>query len=473
MSSTPATIRTAWAIGLVALSLGLLAQLLFVEAAIGVNVPISTAAVLLAGWIVRGSSRPVPRPLDAWFAPGALILSAFVALRGDPMLLALDVLGAMALTGAALASFVPMLRASSRGGRWTPVVRGVLIATPLVLLFAILFASADAVFSRIVGDLLDWHLDLGSLPGRLVIVVVAAWLAAGVLVFVSVGEEHVPDAEVLMAWERRPRLGATEAVTVLIVLDLLFATFVALQGAYLFGGRDTLAASGLTYAEYARRGFFELLAVALVVGGLTLALETFVRRRTRAYLVGAISLVILTVAVLASALLRLRLYQEAYGWTELRFYVLAAIAWLAIGSLTAVFTLATDRSRWLLHAMLVVSFAFALAFNLIGPVRLVAERNIERAIHPELVAPGGESGLDVAYLASLGDDAIPVLAKHLCDLPASLGAEAEAALADQVSWLRHDDPGRAWQAWNLSRERGRDTVIRTPTIPVICLLSGP
>ncbi|HLE59749.1 MAG TPA: hypothetical protein VJA85_08895, partial [Candidatus Limnocylindria bacterium] len=105
MSSTPATIRTASAIGLVALSLGLLAQLLFVEAAIGVNVPISTAAVLLAGWIVRDSSKPVPRPLDAWFAPGALILSAFVALRGDPMLLALDVLGAMALTGAALASF--------------------------------------------------------------------------------------------------------------------------------------------------------------------------------------------------------------------------------------------------------------------------------------------------------------------------------------------------------------------------------
>jgi len=511
MSSTPATIRTASAIGLVALSLGLLAQLLFVEAAIGVNVPISTAAVLLAGWIVRDSSKPVPRPLDAWFAPGALILSAFVALRGDPMLLALDVLGAIALTSAALASFsgvqvversfpaimalaahlsrsalvdggrplvtlartVPMLGVSSRGGRWTPVARGVLIAAPLVLLFVILFASADAVFSRLVGDLLDWHLDLGSLPGRLVVAVVAAWLTAGLLVFVSRGEEHVPDAEVLMAWERRPRLGATEAVTVLIVLDLLFATFVALQGAYLFGGRDTLAASGLTYAEYARRGFFELLAVALVVGGLTLALESFVRHRTRAYLVGAISLVILTVAVLASALLRLRLYQEAYGWTELRFYVLAAIAWLAIGSLTAVLTLATDRSRWLPHGMLVVSFAFALAFNLIGPVRLVAERNIERAIHPELVAPGGESGLDVAYLASLGDDAIPVLAEHLCDLPASLGAEAEAALADQVSWLRHDEPGRAWQAWNLSRERGRDTVIRTPTIPVICLLSAP
>ena len=63
----------------------------------------------------------------------------------------------------------------------------------------------------------------------------------------------------------------------LLVLDLLFLAFVALQGAYLFGGQDTLAAGGMTYAEYARRGFFELLVAAFVVGGLVLAAEATVR----------------------------------------------------------------------------------------------------------------------------------------------------------------------------------------------------
>ena len=131
----------------------------------------------------------------------------------------------------------------------------------------------------------------------------------------------------------------------------------------------------------------------------------------------AIGLVVLTAVVLGSALLRLRLYQEAYGWTELRFYVLAAILWLAIGCVLAVLSLGADRSHWLLHAMVAVSIVFGLAFNVIGPVRLVAEQNVERAVHPELVAPGGETGLDLAYLGTLGDDALPVLVENLCRLP--------------------------------------------------------
>jgi hypothetical protein len=252
---------------------------------------------------------------------------------------------------------------------------------------------------------------------------------------------------------------------VLVVLDVLFIGFVVLQGTYLFGGRDTLEASGLTYAEYARRGFFELLAVAFLVGGLILAAERFVRDRPRAYVLAAIGLVVLTIVVLASALLRLRLYQGAYGWTELRFYVLAAIIWLALGALMAVVTLATDRSRWLLHGVVVLSFGFGLAFNMIGPVRLVTEQNIQRALDPELVAPGGETGLDIYYLASLGDDALPPLAEHRCDVP--LSEATYQALDMRISLLAGDEGGGAWQAWNLSRERAKEL-----RFEAICLLAA-
>jgi hypothetical protein len=261
------------------------------------------------------------------------------------------------------------------------------------------------------------------------------------------------------AWQRRARLGTAESVTVLVALDLLFAGFVALQATYLFGGGDTLAATGLTYAEYARRGFFELLAVALAIGALILALEGFVARRSRIYLAAAIGLVVLTLVVLASAYLRLRLYQDAYGWTELRFYVLAAIAWLAIGAVGAIYAILTDRTAWLLHGMLVLSVAFGLAFNLIGPVRFVAEQNVARALNPELVAPGGRGGLDVWYLASLGDDAIPVLAEAASRLPAAADRQSVAiALEDRAVYLSGTE--HAWQAWNLSRERARSLLTR-------------
>ena len=503
MRSAPAIVRNATGIGLVALAAGLLAQFLFVDAAFGINVPIATAALLLAGWIVRGPARPAPRRLDAWLAPGAVILSAFVALRGDGTLVALDVLGAIALSGAALASFgglrvlerpfaaivalagrlalsgvvrgnrpfaalagvMSTLRGPSRTGRFAPVLRGLLIALPLVLVFVALFSSADAVFAQITRDLFDWDLDLGSLPGRLAVLAVVAWVTAGLLTFVASGED-CPRTPTESVSAGRPGLGSAEAVTVLVVLDLLFIGFVVLQGTYLFGGRDTLDASGLTYADYARRGFFELMAVAFLVAGLILALESFVRIRTRPYVLAAIGLVLLTIVVLASAFLRLRLYQDAYGWTELRFYVLAAIAWLAIGALLAAVTLARNQTRWLVHGVLVLSFLFGLAFNVIGPVRFIAEQNMQRAIHPELVAPGGETGLDVYYLAFLGDDALSVMAENLCVLPGPVSKQTREALTMWKGWLDRDPAGKAWQAWNLSRERARDT-----RLPSVCPMS--
>lgn len=502
MGNGTAVLRNAGAIAIAAVAIGLLAQWLFVDTLLGVNAPIGLAALLAAAWLVRPASRPRPRARDAWLAAAAVTFSAFAALRGDMNLVNLDLLGALGLGGAALAAFAGFpvvdqaagrivalgaqmaLFATVAGGRVLrslrdgmprdtarsslrragPVLRGLAIALPLVILFVALFAAADAVFARIAGDLFDWNLELGTLPARIAVVLVVGWLSAGLFTFVaSGGDGQTTPGE---ADRGKLRLGSGEATTVLVVLDLLFAAFVALQGAYLFGGQDTLAASGLTYAEYARRGFFELLVAAFVVGGLVLAAEATVARRTRAYLVAAVSLVILTAVVLGSALLRLRLYQEAYGWTELRFYVLAAIVWLAIGCLLAVVALAANRSRWLIRAMLGVSIMFGLAFNVIGPVRLVAEQNVARAVHPELVAPGGQEGLDLHYLASLGDDALPVLAENLCKLPAAVGANAYDVVKAWTERLDSDGAGRPWQAWNLSRERARDL-----KVPTVCLLS--
>lgn len=497
MATEAAGVRNISAIGLAAVAIGLLGQWLFVDTALGINAPIAVAALLAAAWVLRPATRPRPRARDAWLPIAALTLSAFAAVRGDANLVALDMLGAVALTGAALASFGGLEvvdrsfegllalvarvtvsatiagaavvtavrgnfpRAEDRSAlvRAAPILRGLLIALPLVILFVVLFAAADAVFARIADDLFSLSIDLGSLPARVAVTVLGAWLAAGLLVFVVAGDDGGP-APGGVATRAPGRLGSGEATTVLVVLVLLFAGFVALQGAYLFGGQDTLAASGLTYAEYARRGFFELLAVAFVVGLLIVALEATVRRRTRAYLAAAMGLVALTTVVLGSALLRLRLYQEAYGWTELRFYVLAAIAWLAIGCVVAIVTLATDRSRWLLHGMLGLSLLFGLAFNLIGPVRLVAEQNLERAVHPELVAPGGVSGVDLRYLSSLGDDVVPSLLGALPALPEDLRREAQSLLDARAAALAEDGSTTTWQAWNWSREWARSRLVR-------------
>jgi hypothetical protein len=285
----------------------------------------------------------------------------------------------------------------------------------------------------------------------------AAWLTAGLLVFVSRG--HGGDDAVASSGPTRGRLGSTEAATLLVALDLLFAVFVILQATYLFGGRSTLDAGGLTYAEYARRGFFELLAVAFVVGGLVLSLEAFVNRRSRAYLASCLLLVALTVVVLASAFLRLRLYQDAYGWTELRFYVLAAIIWLAIGAIGAMVCLVLDRTRWLPHGMVMLSVAFGLAFNVIGPARYIAEQNVARAVDPSLAPADASTSLDLWYLAGLGDDSLIVIADRFPQaLPPDSLPEARHVLRLRAAELARDRGADDWQAWNLSRERIRALV---------------
>ena len=254
-------------------------------------------------------------------------------------------------------------------------------------------------------------------------------------------------------------LGTTEALVVLVAVDLSSACSSRLQVAYLFGGLDTLAAAGMTYSAYARRGYFELVAAAALSGGILVVLEYQVARATRAYMALAIGLVGLTLVVLAiAAVLRLQLYQDAYGWTELRLYVAVSIAAMAATLATMAAFLATDRTRWLGHAMAVIGVVALVGLNVLAPAAFVAERNLERVIDPSLVPPDGEVALDADYLGVLPDDAIPALVAALPRLP-----EAEAALdpapARRAANRAGCAPGvRRPFAWNLGRERARDAL---------------
>jgi hypothetical protein len=471
-------IRDAPRVLLLAATIGVLAQLLFVGVGLGLNMPLAVIAVLAAGWRLRRPGLPMRRD-DVWLPVAAIGFSLFFALRGDRMLLAFDFTASIVLTGLALAAFaghrvsaLPIGEIMVLGARlfgWASVAagpalaslgrpslprtrgtiavgvgRGLMLGLPLTVIAVILFASADAAFAQLLEELTRIDVRLGDLPGRIIFGIAVAWLTAGALAFVS---DATDQTAIVRSAGSRLRLGSTEAMTVLALLDFVFAVFVALQAAYLFGGLDTLALTGMTYAEYARRGFFELVAVAILAGSTVLALEALVTPRTRAYVAAALLLTALTGVVLASAVLRLRLYQEAYGWTELRFYVLTAIVFLGLGIVLAARALLTGRSQRLLHQLFALGFAVALVVNVIGPVRFVTEANIERAQRPELVPPNGSTGFDVDYLAVLDTDAVGPLVDALPELDPDLSARVQAALAAR----RGTDAGRDWQDWSLSR----------------------
>jgi hypothetical protein len=348
-----------------------------------------------------------------------------------------------------------------------PLGRGLFLALPIAVIFATLFASADPIFRRTMADLLGWQLELGGLPGRVLFVVACSWLAAGLLSVSAVGIPEVSGSSLGAAARTgivvpAGRLGAAEALIVLVVIDAVVGLFVGLQVAYLFGGQNTLLAAGLTYSDYARRGFFELVAAACLAGAVVVVLEATVARRSRPYLVAMLGLLALTAVVLVSAALRLRLYQDAYGWTELRLYVLTTIVSLAAALVLMTGLAVANRMRWLGHGLAVIGVAALVALNVLAPSAFVAARNVERVIDPTLVAPGGHAGLDATYLGVLPDDAVPILVQALPGLPARERQAVLTILHERKAELATDPAFASPAAWNLGRERARESLTTLP-----------
>jgi hypothetical protein len=509
-----------------AAAIGLAAQALLLDNLLGVNAPILAGCLLGAAFMLRPADRridpldrwlpptamaislgvavradPVLLELDL-AAACALLGASIAAIAGEAVTrrsaIRVVELGFLVVgwAGVGVLRVTPALHrpadpdADPIGTRlpaWAgPVARGLLIAIPVLLVFGSLFSAADVAFERLMSRLFTWNVDLGEVPIRLVVAFLIAWVAAGLLAVASgalgpildddrgampveplpqsLGAAAVglPDPNGSAAMVPPVRLGAIEAATILIAVDALFGIFVILQIAYLFGGQDTLAATGLPYAQYARSGFFELVWVAVLAGGLLATVHAIAARRTSALVGAGLALAGLTAVVLASALLRLRIYQDAYGWTELRFYVLATIVWLALGIGITIALLARDRMRWLLHGLAMLAIVVLVGINLVGPTRLIAEQNVARVLDPSLVPPDGKSGLDVTYATRLGDDAVPAL---VTALPALDPANRSALLRQLQS--RRDALGAAeavgWPSWNLGRELARQALVALPS----------
>jgi hypothetical protein len=445
------------------------------------------AAVLVAFGtaVVVVSARAAPLRLETVvYAGGALALSSMAAVRSAEWVVAVDVLAAGALATLAIlggATWTDLGRASvvvtSRGmeagpflargvgrlmvGRqFSPALRGVVLAGALVVVFGGLFVSADRVFAELAQDLL--LPDLSLLPARAAIFVAVAVVSTALITagprFAHLGPPRLLEAVRTATFgeqaERRPWAGLSpvEWVVPLGLLDLLFAAFVWVQFAYLFGGRGrVVGTTGLTFAEYARQGFFQLVAVAALSLVVVASAWRWARRRQpRDYRVLDVLLGVLlalNLVVLASALQRLVLYEQEFGFTRLRISVHAVILWLAGVLVLVILAGVLRRGSWLPRAVVALSAAGLLVFNVFNPDGLVAARNVERYAETDKI--------DVFYLAVLSPDAVPSLSA----LPL---AKRECALAPHRELL--DEP-EAWPAWNLGRARARAELERTPPVP--------
>ncbi|GGJ76102.1 hypothetical protein GCM10010123_02600 [Pilimelia anulata] len=441
---------------------------------VGIGWPLAGACVLGAVVAVArtGPLDPADRRARLGWSAAALALLSVLAFRNAWWLVAFCVLGALGCTalaivggrsirgiafgllGAPLAAVrgLPwlgrtLLAPAGRGGtggegvdRRAATVRRVVVATlgtlGVLIVFGGLLASADAAFdellSRVLPDITAATVFSGGflLAAGGLIALAGAFTAAAPL---DRGGLESPGAPRLGRWEWAAPTGA---------LVLLFAGFVAVQATALFGGRKHLAATaGLSVAEYARGGFWQLAVVTVLTLLVLLAITRWARREDAGdrallrWLLGPLCL--LSLVIVASALGRMYVYQQVYSFTGERIFVMAVEGVLGLVFVLVLVAGLRGDGRWIPRAIVALQVAMLLALAALNPEGYAARRNLDRYERDGVI--------DLWYVRALSADAAPALA----ELPADLRRCALGKLPSRLG-----GPER-WYEWNLGRHRAR------------------
>lgn len=407
-------------------------------------------------------------------AVSAIAMSPWLAVRSSPWVLGPDVIAVLGLTtltvtgpsavdtlqslvrrlwsmvpsafdtpsevGSALRAGIPAGSPDHRRG----IIRGIALALPVAAVLAALLASGDRFFASLLGDA-----GIGSALGHGVIAVMAGLVWFSLLVANRrVGQLSTPDPEhVAGNGNRSDRLGHVEIGVILGALTILLGVYVSSAIAAALSGRAYVERkTGLTYAEYARSGFFQLTAVVAIVVAVLLAVRSGVSRSTvrRRLLVLAVVVVLLTLGVVGVSVSRLQTYRSVYGLTMLRFSTTVFALWLGVVLVLTAMSMVLARVHSVFVSLVVVSCALTLTgVNASNPEAMVARENITRIG----TLNADPSGFDGDYLAdALSDDAVPTIA----DLLARVAGDERVALRALV--CREDRADHGW-SWNLSRAR--------------------
>lgn len=448
-----------WVIWTFAAAVGLL---VFVRSGFSIGSPVtwfSILAVVIAG----GASITA----DEFFR--ALICLSVILLLAVSMLLSVDPRAERIKAGyvvlAAPIAFVLALAESLRratealnlirSSKARAIVRGVAITIPILLGFALLLSGADPIFALWRDTIHDLIADWDFVPRTIFFLGMLA-IALGAFGYAERGVvATIPSITPSIASPDRNSqrwFGSTERLILLGGVALLFWLFLAVQLSYLFGNLPSVVGSGVTFAEYARRGFGELSVVASFTAVLIILSERYGKVDDRYSLLRIITLSVIVAVflLLASAFHRVSLYEQAYGYTTARLYAQAYMIVVAISLIALVREVMTslEPSRLFVRAWMTAALTFVVLIYW-NHQAWIANRNID------LYATTGK--LDTVYLTKdLSPDAIPTIVRRLSTLPEPAKSQLRAAVK-----LRYKNDGSKdrWFEWNLAIANARDALI--------------
>lgn len=376
---------------------------------------------------------------------------------------------------------------------------GLIASVPLLIVVVALLSSADGIFNECLSGFPEWLNHLTLTPGFPRVIWI---LIAGVLLFgyvwgfvqpmqyeaekrenahwkngkaitaaseiekredVSVNSiqekpssssmiegqtaNKISPETISMHVHREPiRLDPVIVGTMLLVINCVYVLFVLVQFSYLFGAGEGHLPSDLSYAEYARSGFVELVLVTGINFFILIIALQFTRSNGKiGSVVHQVLLFVLvgcSAIMLYSAFIRLNLYEQAYGYTYIRFLVHAFMIFLALLLLIAALRI-RYTSIPLIRWYIVLSLSAYVTVNYVGMDHRIAELNIERYHQTGIV--------DASYLASLSADAVPLLREFAeSDYP-----DLKGEMLERQANFDLDETVRSWVSFNMPRHRAK------------------
>jgi len=459
------------------LGLGLVFHWLFYDKLVGISYPIFIAVVLASYFSLSLYFKTVPGSTSWFLGVAILVFASFVAVRESMALTFFNVVATLCLLlvlaaisyGQKLRDFeiidylkaifllpfqfiasIPTVIANlfvspeqRQGSKMYPIIRGLVITLPILIVFILLFSSADLVFQKYLGKIFDF--DLSEILPRFFLVAVVTIAFVGAFGYLFQKIHPIAPRPI----RGNSNIGLTEVSILLGAINALFLVFILVQITYLFGGEDNITKIGFTYAEYARKGFFELIAVAAFSFLLVFAVERHVPRSGERHAASfkslSATLILQVILIMVSSFKRLLLYEDAYGFTPDRFYAHALTVGLGLVFLLLLYKIVFDqKENRFLFSSFVLTTLFLVGLNLFNPDSFMAKQNVNQRL-----AQNQPQKLDVSSLGRLSTDATYQMVR-LLDFPdKTVRNQAAMMLASD----RDNVSGQPWQSFHFGRKR--------------------
>jgi hypothetical protein len=487
-------------VGLTALALGWFGDILFYNKLPGISVLLFVISLLVVLFGLGKLEKTQPVLRNLWIIVPLLFFATMVFIRANGTLTFLNIMAVMGLlallvffyaagkierltlldyplillitSGRVMADSAPLLADGvnlmrRQRGRYRfiiPLLRGLILALPVLAVFTLLLSSADTVFADYVNKLtgLEFLNHLGDLLWQLTFILMVAWVVCGGLLF---GLTRQQNSESGNARTSIPgllglhnRMGFVEGATVLFLTDLLFIAFAWIQFTYLFNPDTASKMNYAIYREYIHRGFGELLLATVLTLALILGMRWMARLETRGQTFafnGLSTLMIgLALVMLYSSFTRMLVWEnvEYYINTDTRLYVRSFMVWLALtfGWLGLVLWIKPERFA---IGFLVAAIGWLVTVNLLNPDADVAQYNLARYQH------NNQDDLATRYLWRLSDDAIPVLVDMLNQTSGSAHENIRQYLSFRLWSMETQTGWQQWPSYHLARQQAYDLLI--------------